>query len=61
VMETVGSFDGTVARGSWSVIPGSGSEALAGITGEGRFEAPHGPKASYSIDLALAAPWPPRG
>ena len=61
VMETVGSFDGPVAKGSWSVIPGSGTEALAGITGEGRFEAPHGPKASYSIDFALAAPSPARG
>ena len=54
VMETVGDFDGTLARGHWSIVPGSGTGALSGIQGEGRFEAPHGPKATYTIDYAFA-------
>jgi hypothetical protein len=50
VMETTGEFDGTVARGRWSIVPGSGTGALAGIAGDGGFEAPHGPKATYQIE-----------
>jgi hypothetical protein len=53
VMETVGEFDGTLAKGDWSIVPGSGTGALAGIAGEGSFEAPHGPKATYSIEYAF--------
>jgi hypothetical protein len=53
VMETVGEFDGTLAKGNWSIVPGSGTGALAGIAGEGSFEAPHGPKATYSIEYAF--------
>jgi hypothetical protein len=54
VMETTGDFDGTVARGHWSIVPGSGTGALSGIQGEGSFEAPHGPKATYTIEYAFA-------
>ncbi len=50
VMETTGEFDGTVARGRWSIVPGSGTGGLAGIAGDGGFEAPHGPKATYQIE-----------
>ncbi len=53
VMETIGDFDGTLARGRWSIVPGSGTGALSGIEGEGSFEAPHGPKAAYTIDYAF--------
>jgi hypothetical protein len=53
-METIGDFDGTLARGRWSIVPGSGTGALSGIAGEGSFEAPHGPKATYQIDYAFA-------
>lgn len=54
VMETAGDFDGTVAKAHWSIVPGSGSGGLSGIAGEGSFEAPHGPKATYQIDYAFA-------
>src|SRR5712692_161989 len=54
VMETTGDFDGRVARGHCSIVPGSGSGGLSGIAGEGGFEAPHGPKATYQIDYAFA-------
>ncbi len=53
VMETTGDFDGTTAKGRWSIVPGSGTGGLAGIAGEGGFEAPHGPKATYQIDYSV--------
>ena len=46
ILETKGDFDGTVAKGHWSIVPGSGSGELEAIEGEGQFEAPHGPKAT---------------
>jgi hypothetical protein len=54
VMETAGDFDGTVAKGHWSIVPGSGTDGLSGITGEGSFEAPHGPTAKYQLDYAFS-------
>jgi hypothetical protein len=54
VLETVGEFDGGKARGRWTVIPGSATGDLAGITGEGRFEAPHGPNATYMLEVDLS-------
>ena len=53
VLETVGEFDGGKARGRWTVIPGSATGDLAGITGEGRFESPHGPNATYTLEVDL--------
>jgi len=54
VMETDGEFDGEMARWHASVVPGSGTDGLAGIEGEGRFEAPHGSKATFSFDYSFA-------
>lgn len=53
LVETIGEFDGTVAKARWSIVPGSGTDALAGISGEGMFEAPHGSKAEYRIDYEI--------
>jgi len=53
VLETVGEFDGGKARGRWTVIPGSATGDLAGMTGTGRFEAPHGPNATYTLEVDL--------
>ena len=53
VMETAGDFDGEKAVGEWSVIPGSGTGELTAIRGGGRFEAPRGPKATYTLDVEL--------
>jgi hypothetical protein len=53
VIEARGNFDGAASKGTWSVIPGSGSGALAGLRGEGSFEAPGGPKASFALDYSL--------
>jgi hypothetical protein len=53
VVVSVGEFDGTTAAGTWSVVPGSGAGGLAGIGGEGRFEATHGPKGQYELDATF--------
>jgi hypothetical protein len=53
LLETTGSFDGKTAQGEWSVIDGSGTDELAGISGEGMFEAPHGSKATYRLEYEL--------
>ena len=54
VIEATGDFDGKASRGTWSVIPGSGTDELAGIEGAGTFDAPGGPKATYELDHELA-------
>jgi Protein of unknown function (DUF3224) len=51
VLQSNGVFDGKEARGSLSVVPGSGTGDLRGVSGGGEFSAPHGPEASYSLDL----------
>jgi hypothetical protein len=40
VVETVGTFDGKIAKGSWNVIADSGTDELSGLSGEGEFSAP---------------------
>jgi len=50
VLRTVGVFDGAVARGDWTVVPGSGSGELEGLRGDGGFEAPHGAPAKATLD-----------
>ena len=50
VLQTAGTFDGGEARGDWTVVPGSGTGALANLRGTGRFEAPHGPTASFVLE-----------
>ena len=59
LVETLGDFDGKIAEGEWTVIPGSGAGDLAGISGEGSFGAPHGSQAEYQLDYELA-PTPAR-
>jgi hypothetical protein len=53
VMETLGTFDGGKAKGTWSVVARSGTDELRGITGTGAFEAPHGPKADVELDYGF--------
>lgn len=43
------SSDGQVS-GEWRVVPGSGTEALLGLSGEGGFNASAGEKASVHLD-----------
>jgi hypothetical protein len=53
VLATTGDFDGGKAVGRWTVVAGSGTGALTGLTGSGRFEAPHGPTATFTLDYDL--------
>jgi Protein of unknown function (DUF3224) len=50
VLRTLGTFDGEIAKGDWSVIPGSGTGELRGLRGEGGFSAPHGSRASTTLE-----------
>ena len=53
VVESNGAFDGGEAKGTWSVIAGSGTGDLVGLTGEGTFVAPLGEKASVTLDYSI--------
>ncbi len=53
VIESTGNHDGTRSNGRWRVIPGSGTGKLAGITGEGSFNAPGGPEVEYELNYQL--------
>jgi Protein of unknown function (DUF3224) len=50
VIDASGEFDGAASYGKWSIIRGSGTGDLEGITGSGTFEAPGGPTATYDLD-----------
>lgn len=51
VLQNTGAFDGMVARGTWSVVEGSGTDALEGLAGAGGFEA--GQEATYTLEYRL--------
>ena len=51
VLENTGEFDGMVARGEWSVVRGSATGDLEGLSGTGGFEA--GQEATYDLDYQL--------
>jgi hypothetical protein len=53
VLETVGDFDGHIARWTATVIDGAGDGDLAKAQGRGTFEAPMGSKASFELDVDL--------
>jgi hypothetical protein len=53
VLESRGTFDGKEARGSLTVVPGSGTDELAGISGSGEFSAPHGRELAVSLEYEL--------
>jgi hypothetical protein len=52
VIEALADHDGKQSVGDWTIVEGSGSGALAGIAGTGRFEAA-GKVVSYQLDYDL--------
>jgi hypothetical protein len=53
VLETIGDFDGTEATWRAKIVEGSGTRGWSGMRGEGRFRAPHGSKASFTLDCSF--------
>ncbi|MGZ5297935.1 MAG: DUF3224 domain-containing protein [Actinomycetota bacterium] len=53
VVESNGNFDGGEANGTWSVVAGSGTGGLTGLSGEGTFSAPLGEKATITLDYTF--------
>ncbi len=53
VLESVGTFDGTQAAGTWTVVPGSAEGEWAAIEGSGTFTAPLGGTPTYSLDCTM--------
>jgi hypothetical protein len=54
VLQATGTYDGTEARGTWSVVPGTGTGELKQLRGEGSFNAPHGSQMHYTLDYDLS-------
>lgn len=55
VLLTTGTFEvaSGVAKGSLTVVPGSSTGELAGLAGEGSFEATHEPPGEITLDFDL--------
>jgi len=53
VLQHRGTYRDSTATGTWSVVPGSGTGDLAGLAGEGGFEARHGEPATYTLRFTL--------
>lgn len=53
-LQVTGTFEGGVAKGRWTVIPGLGTDDLTGLRGKGSFEAPMGPDASFVLEYTFA-------
>jgi hypothetical protein len=54
VLESTGAHDGRRSAGSWRVVPGSGTGELAGLDGEGTFDAPGGSEVDYTLEYRMA-------
>ena len=53
VFESTGEHDGHSSRGRWRIVAGSGTGELAGIRGEGSFDAPGGALVSYELEFDI--------
>ena len=53
VLTASGRFDGQRSHGQWTIVSGSGTGELAGISGSGSFEAGPGPQATYTLSYDL--------
>jgi hypothetical protein len=53
VLQHTGTFEGGVAKVSLSVVPGSRTGDLRGLSGEGKFSVGHQPPYSMTLDYGL--------
>ena len=56
VLEGRERIEGKTISASWSVVPGSGTDALAGLRGEGGFEGEFGKGSTGTLDYWFEAP-----
>ena len=56
VFQSTGAFDGSEAAGPLTIVPGTGTGELAGITGGGTFRAPMGGEPALSLDYDFEGP-----
>jgi len=55
VLQLSGTFEDGTVKATWSVVPGSGTNDLRGLRGEGHFAAPRGQSASVTLDYDIEA------
>lgn len=53
VVEATGDFDGGASMGALTVVPGSGTGNLSGLSGTGTFRAPGGTTASLELEYGF--------
>lgn len=53
VLQHSGTYRDSVATGTWTVVPGSGTGDLSDLTGQGSFDARHGQPATYTLRFTL--------
>ncbi|HEY7401438.1 MAG TPA: DUF3224 domain-containing protein [Actinomycetota bacterium] len=53
VLEATGDHDGSRSKATWRVLEGTATGELAGMSGQGGFEAPGGPKGSFTLEYRL--------
>jgi len=52
IIQHAGTIENGIARSAWSIVSSSGTDALAGIAGEGTFSSGHDRRACYSLAYA---------
>jgi hypothetical protein len=50
LLQDAGTLEGSTVKGDWFVVPGSGTGELAGLRGEGGFQAELGQHAGITLD-----------
>ncbi|HEX2184644.1 MAG TPA: DUF3224 domain-containing protein [Chloroflexota bacterium] len=53
VLQSTGTFEDGVARSAWVVVPGSGTDELRGLRGQGEGAAGEGPPYPFTLDYEL--------
>lgn len=53
VAQMDGRYDGNEARSTYTVVPGSGTDGLVGLSGRGEARAPHGSQAFMTLEYEV--------
>ena len=52
VMQDVGTFENGIAKGKWTILSGTSTGDLAGISGDGHFDTKHD-NATYTLEVSF--------